>query len=547
MTKPVFNLHILDDPWVVVTTMDGKEETLSLIQVLMKSNSIRCLSNEMVTQDVAILRLLLSVLYVIYTRNDDYQKACKNTDTCIQFWKKLWQQTSFSAHDLNKFRNDYHDGFWLKHPEKPFYQVPDIEKGSDFLVSKMIGSLVEGGNKTLLFPERTGNSKRSISYPEAVRWLLYLNSFDDAAAKPTQKGLHPMSVGWLGRLGLVYIEGRNLFETLMLNFSLINPNNGKPWSGKGGHAAWELDKPNTGERVEISVPHHAETLYTLQSRRIQLKYADDKVIGFTILGGDQFEIENAFVEPMTIWKKDKTKSNQSSSYFPPSNAGRNPSKQAWRDFSSLLAASELTNPKDERGMPGVLMWIKELVLDEVVLFEHIQICTLFVKYGSMQSGIEEVWSDSLSVNANIFASWGDDENGWTRFVTETVKDTEVVVHSLGSLALDLASSSGATDFKNIREQAQEQAYAALDLPFREWLGSINSLNSDMDERKKEWCKITKGIILTLGENLVSQAGMNAFTGRVVKKKDRESYYSSPEAYDRFFTAVSRKLKSGEGK
>ncbi|MCL2865055.1 MAG: type I-E CRISPR-associated protein Cse1/CasA [Lachnospiraceae bacterium] len=528
MIEPIFNL--LDNPWIIVTNVQGKEEILSLTEVLVRSHELKNISGETPAQDLVILRLLIGVLYAIYTRTDEYKEAQdqESEDMCIRIWKGLWGRGHFPKEEIVGYLKDYHERFWLRHPERPFYQVVEIQKGSDFAVSKMMGDLSEGGNKIQLFPIRSGKGKRHLEYAEAARWLLYLNSFDDAAAKPTQKGLASMSVGWLGQLGLVYIAGANLFETLMLNFSLVNQ--GGPW--ESGVAAWEPDEPNTGERTVIASPNSGEELFTLQSRRIQLKYDGDKVIGYTLLGGDKFDSADAFVEPMTTWKYNKGKTGQKETYLPPSNVARNPSKQLWRDFAPLLLEAEKDSGTSRK--PGILKWISELDISS----KQIQICTLTIKYGNMQSGVEEIWGDALSVNTYLLSHLGEK---WIGRIIDLVKITEELVKMIGNLASNIVKASGSTDGASQRIYAMEQVYAALDGPFRKWLMHINSDSSDVIEECDKWIGIAKKIILDSGENLVSQAGMQAFVGRMVKLGNKEDYYCTPKVYGWFIGSVTKKL------
>ncbi|MCL2249142.1 MAG: type I-E CRISPR-associated protein Cse1/CasA [Oscillospiraceae bacterium] len=535
MTEPIYNL--LDEPWVKVTNLQGEEEMLSITSTLVKSHELRSLSGEMPSQDLAILRLLLGVLYSIYTRTEEYENARddESKDACMDMWERLWKRSHFLENEIVDYLQKYRDRFWLRHPELPFYQLAEIKKGSDFVTSKMIGSMVESSNKTMLFQSRTGKSKQYLDYPEATRWLLYLNSFDDASAKPSQKGLESMSVAWLGQLGLVYVAGANLFETLMLNFSLVNFNigEGEPW-GKGD-ATWELEKPRTAERTVITVPSSAEELFTLQSRRIQLKYQGDKVTGFTLLGGDKFDSEDAFAEPMTTWKLSKSKTGSGEVFIPPSNAARNPSKQLWRDFAPLLLEAESDSEKHRK--PGVLKWISEL--DGIISSKQVQICTMSIKYGNMQSGIDEVWDDTLSVNTFILSKVGEK---WIGRITNIVKTTEDLVKTLGNLASNIAKASGSVDGLNQRNYAMERAYAALDIPFRTWLASIDD-TSNINEKCNKWIDKAKRVILDHGENLVSQAGTQAFVGRTVIVGNKESHYSTPRVYGWFKGGISKILSN----
>lgn len=48
-----------------------------------------------------------------------------------------------------------------------------------------------------------------------------MNGYDDTSAKPKGKGLPSVGAGWLGKLGYIQAQGNNLFETLMLNLTLL--------------------------------------------------------------------------------------------------------------------------------------------------------------------------------------------------------------------------------------------------------------------------------------------------------------------------------------
>ena len=514
-----FNLQ--DEPWILATNLNGQEEILSLTDVLVHSHELRNLSGEMPAQDIAIMRLLLGVMYAIYTRTEEYKDAQENkrSGQCIEIWKKLWLRKHFPEQEIKEYLDKHHDRFWLRHPERPFYQVNEIKKGSEFSVSKMIGELVEGGNKVQMFPLRSGKSKQYLDYPEVARWLLYLNSFDDASAKPSKKGLNSMSVGWLGQLGMVYLMGKNIFETLMLNFSLLNHN--EPWNSGECKATWELKETRTSERTIINMPEGGEELFTLQSRRIQLKWVDDSVFGFTLLGGDGFSSENAFAEPMTTWRAAKDKKDV---YIPPSNVSRNSSKQIWRDFASLLVESEGVRK------PGILKWASMLEGKDIISSAQIQICTLQIKYGNMQCGIDDVWGDSLSVNSSLLLPLGD---VWVGRIERLIQLTEKFVRELGNLSSIIAIASGASDGKDIRNTTQEQAYATLDMPFRSWIASIDPETDSITEKCDSWVTDVRKIILKLGEDLVNQAGSQAFVGKNVIINKKEYHYNTPRSHGWF--------------
>ncbi len=80
--------------------------------------------------------------------------------------------------------------------------------------------------------------------------MLYLNGYDDTSAKPKEKGLPSPGTGWLGKLGLIYADGNNLFETLMLNLVLVNISDKECWDSP--KPVWEAETVKGAERTEIA-------------------------------------------------------------------------------------------------------------------------------------------------------------------------------------------------------------------------------------------------------------------------------------------------------
>ena len=101
----------------------------------------------------------------------------------------------------------------------------------------MNGEVVESNNKIQLFSMRSGKEKNELRYDEAARWLIYLQAFDDTAAKkPSPK------LCLVGSIGIITVKGDSLFETLMLNLTLLK--DGQELWGEA-KPSWERKKPST--------------------------------------------------------------------------------------------------------------------------------------------------------------------------------------------------------------------------------------------------------------------------------------------------------------
>ena len=95
---------------------------------------------------------------------------------------------------------------------------------------------------------------------------------------------------------------------------------------------------------------------------------------------------------------------------------------------------------------------------------------------------------------------------------------------------------------------QEQCYYRLDLPFRQWLLTIDPEAKLQDQQgmRRAWRCEAKNITLVLGRELVDQGGTATLIGRTVteKIKNREEahYYCAPKAFNQFLY----ELKQWEG-
>lgn len=525
MEQIEFNL--LREPWIRVMRQDCSVQECSLTEVLLDSHKYLRLAGELPTQDVAILRLLLAVLHTVFYRVDPEgdEAPIEERSEAIKRWKELWDLGCFPEKAIREYLETWEDRFWLFHPEYPFYQVPGARDGTSYTAAKLNGELSESSNKIRLFPTRAGENKSGLSYAEAARWLINLNAFDDTSAKPKGKGLPSPGAGWLGKLGLIYAEGDTLFETLMLNLVLLDDGN-EPWEEP--KPVWEREKPKSAERTEIAMPDNQAELLTLQSRRLLLERNNGMVVGYTLLGGDFFAKINAIAEQMTIWDRREGKKNEPF-YDQPKRL--DPKRQLWRDFS-VITGTGIAGRK-----PGVVSWVSELKKKKAI-GRVIRFRVAGIKYGDKDFFVEDVLADHLDFHTSLL-----DEAGklWTNIIQEKISQTERAAWLLGVLAADLFKAEGGQPNSSTqaarKNQAEQDYYAAVDLPFREWLRSIDPEQGNdqlfRDEKDRQWREEAYKIALRQGKSMVCGAGDIAFVGRWIKNGDREDFFSSSKAYNVF--------------
>lgn len=525
--------NLLHEDWILVRKPDGKLEEVSILDLFRYAPDYQSLAGELPTQDIAILRLLLAILHAIFGRYDleGNFNPLSSPGQALERWKSLWDSEELPMGTIEKYLMHFEERFWLFHPEYPFYQVVEMGKATEYTAAKLNGELSESGNKVRLFPQRTGENKNALKNPEAARWLIYVNSYDDTSAKPKQKRLPSPGAGWLGKLGLISATGDNLLETLLLNLVFLRDGEYELWGEE--EPVWEKEFVKSDERTEITIPDNPSALLTLQSRRLHLIRDNDFVVGYMLLGGDFFPKENSFAEQMTLWRVTPQKKSGPPEYQP---RRHNPSRQLWRDFSALMGQD------DAKRSPGVVAWLARLKEENYIPRSHFRFQIAAVKYGDKDFFIDDVFADSLSFNSDLLTTLGED---WVSRIIAMIGNTEELVRQVGYLAQNLAKAAGDSNGNSRRQAAEEQAYYLLDTPFRRWLEEIDPKRDSINEKCNEWWNQAKQIIHDLGRELVTRSGLQAIVGRYVKEKDKgkdvERRYTAPEAYNRFVYMISKSL------
>ncbi len=554
MEQMEFNL--LDEPWIRVMTEDCTVVERSLMQVLLNSHQYQRLADELPTQDVALLRLLLAILQTVFYRVDPEGEddPIEDRAAAIRRWQALWNAGRFPVQPIRTYLETWKDRFWLFHPEHPFYQVPAAAVGTKFKASKLNGELSESAHKMRLFPLRDGEEKETLSYAEAARWLVTLIGFDDSASTKKETGT---GTGWLGDRVNVYAIGENLFETLMLNLVFLKDGR-YVWAEN--MPAWEQPTMTTAKKREIPLPDNQAELLTLQSRRLILSREENRVTGFSSTGGDFFGKEgrvNAFSEQMTLWRAGKTPKNAVPQFVP---ASVDPWRQMWRDFEVILGRREDTH------IPGVVAWLTELRRKNVIPRKYVHIASVGVTYDSKKGSIADIISDHLDFQMSLLDAAGE---LWIVLVGGEIHLIDKVARALGALAEGLylaqggqLDGAGKKARQSQRDEGMRLLYAAVDLPFREWLAHIGAQHGDDENTRAQeqqcWRSIVFRIADNLGREMVRDAGTAAFTGRWIVNEMAETngrfftktngerksvFYSSPTEYNRYLNNLKSLLKN----
>ena len=164
MQKKEFNL--LDESWIRVVTPSLEPKEVSLVDALVHAHEYQYLSGEMPTQDASIFRLLLAAALTIFYRyradgessrlsesmieeeagDDEDADDWEEEEIALIRWQRYWRAGRFPEEAVREYLESFRERFWLFHPETPFWQVNDLQYGTDYGSECLFGNIKESNN-----------------------------------------------------------------------------------------------------------------------------------------------------------------------------------------------------------------------------------------------------------------------------------------------------------------------------------------------------------------------------------------------------------------
>lgn len=542
--KQEFNL--IDEPWICVRTADCQLKEVSLKEIFLNAHEYIELSGETRTQDFAVFRLILAVMYTVFSRYDIQGNPIDLLEESIDYpvdnWEKIWKSGQIPSEPIECYFKEWHERFWLFDEEYPFYQSNAVNGNREKKYNnvKLIGSICKSENKSRLFNNKADDVK--LRFSEAARWLLNINCFDDNAAKNKKRQI-PKDT-WVSKLSLIALKGTNLFETIMLNYCAnIDINNDifistPSWESNGENLLDVSDSKNN--YVKISVPSNQAALLSLRSRQIYLCKENHVVSGFYISGGDYFEDEEVLSEQMTLWEHSQKKEVQVR--FKPKSYDA--SKKVWQEFGSIVILADMqktNNAGYQFRKAGVIEWLyylqKQKILDKNYLVKVITAAVTYDK--SHKSCVKDNVSDTLLFHSELLLEAG---AVWRSRILEEIAKCDETANSIYILYKNLQKANGRKDKDNKTSlsgelDAKMQFYDRIDRPFRLWLAELKPDIYDIQEYASELERKLLKITLDFGNELASQSGNNAIFGHY----NKENKVSSALELNRFEFIIRKKF------
>ena len=545
MKNPEFNL--LDEPWIPVRLLDGTIADVGLLELLRRTTDIADLACELPTQSIAIQRLVLAVAYRVAPPGD------------ARDWARQWDDGA-PTEQMIEYLERWRDRFYLFGGRFPFMQVADLRTAKDSVsgLEKLIADVPNGEQ---FFTTRHGRALACIPPSEAARWLVHAQAYDPSGIRSGAVGDsqvkggkgYPIGPSWCGHLGLVWLKGKDLDETLVLNLIPADAAGlrGVESSTEWGACSWEAAEPENAVRGDYSLLDPSGTprdvsiprLLTWHSRRIRLVGDSSGVTGVVLEQGDKLAPqEMRLYEPQSLWRYStpQSKKFKTDVYMPRKfEAGR----ALWRNLPGTLPTVTTVQgvdkqPKQEFLPSATLSFHYQLdnALIEATYPKVMRIQAVGVTYGPQEATFDDIYSDELTLSVAVMRVEREDLSAE---IDRQVRLTEEVARDVGTLAANLAraageSGDGAGD--GARDRAKELFFSAVDTDFRTWLSQVDGHESARDAGRR-WERALRQHATDIQAELVRGASSSAIIGRDTGR----GYMNVGIAENYFRSALNKRL------
>ena len=521
MKNPEYNL--LDEPWIPVRLLDGTIADVGLLELLRRTTEIADLACELPTQSIAIQRLVLAIAYRVAPPRD------------ARDWVRQWDEGA-PTEQMIEYLERWRDRFYLFGGRFPFMQVADLRTAKD-AVSGLEKLIADVPNGEQFFTTRHGRALACIPPSEAARWLVHAQAYDPSGIRSGAVGDsqvkggkgYPIGPSWCGHLGLVWLKGKDLDETLVLNLVPADAAQlrGVESSTEWGACIWEDSEAESAVRGDYSLLDPSGTprdisiprLLTWHSRRVRLVGNREGVTGVVLAQGDKLAPQQMHrYEPQSLWRYStpQSKKFKQDVYMPRKyEAGR----ALWRNLPGTLPTVTTVQgvdkqPKQEFLPSATLSFHYQLdnASIETAYPKVMRIQAVGVTYGPQEATFEDIYSDELTLSVAVMRVEHEDLSAE---IDRQVRLTEEIARHVGNLAANLvraAGESGDGAGDGARDRAKELFFSAVDTDFRTWLTQVDGRESARDAGRRWECSLRQHA-LDIQAELVRGASSSAIIGR----------------------------------
>ncbi|QBK08389.1 CRISPR-associated protein, Cse1 family (plasmid) [Campylobacter jejuni] len=289
--KDSFNL--LTNPWIPVLTTEGTKE-VSITGLFKNASEYRQLAGDSEPQNLAILRFLLAILQTVYQGRQPKTLINKGFNKAL-FDYLAANESKFEFQGNNSYLNIDIESFNSLVSEDD--KIYPGKKTGTVAIRQIDRRISESKNSPALFSSRSEQYKDTATISELIRWLITYQGYAGVTdkVKLTQYKDKSISSGWLFKIDPVYIQGKNLFDTLVLNMV---------YDDKPQRPIWEWELTDYIDQL-TTFPDNTAQLYTLPARLFHIEWNQgEPTIYAAGLPAPVFN-EDDFLDPFATTYKNK--------------------------------------------------------------------------------------------------------------------------------------------------------------------------------------------------------------------------------------------------
>ncbi len=215
--------NLVDEPWIPCVDLQGQRVEHGICATFLNAHGLREICDDSPLVTVAIHRLLLAILYRAYRGPEDMLK-----------WRLLYERNHFiSGGETDIYLSSWHKKFNLFDEEYPFMQVSGLDLNDYNLDGTILRDKTDGlmrlvreapdkGGR-ILFDHRVGTERPKYEPKQIAKMILSAQSFSSTGIALTgmvrNKQIAPTPCQFAPCVdgGVLWLQGKNLFQTLLLN------------------------------------------------------------------------------------------------------------------------------------------------------------------------------------------------------------------------------------------------------------------------------------------------------------------------------------------
>lgn len=316
--------NLIDQKWIPCIDLHDQRVDYGIRDTLLKAHELREICDDSPLVTVALHRLLLAILYRVHSDPHDF-----NGPRDFAAWKELYDCGSFNLSKVTVYLEKCSNRFDLFADSHPFFQLTELETRKAISVTRLATECASGNNATLF---DHSNDEQEVYWPpaQAAKNLLACQSFALGFGKSGNAKINgkdealPYSADAIALRGMsILLQGKTLFDTLMINLSPNEDNSLPPWELDDSHKY--RDKLNGKNRRAVASFGIVDRL-TWQSRLVRL--LPNNGISSTMYFTQGRFADKSPGDPMKVYRTSK----EEGIFAVSLSSG----KAAWRDAHAIL-------------------------------------------------------------------------------------------------------------------------------------------------------------------------------------------------------------------